>query len=498
MMRSHPRTIGPLLVIVMIVACGPTLVTTSAPIVTASPSPALNLTNPPTLGPAPTLSVPPIVTRQLANGLKVIIVEQHELPIADIVLEVRTGGEADPTGKPGVASLVASLLTEGTVTRTSLQIDDQQAFLGVSLTTSSGWDQSTAAVHTQTAQLDSALALLADVVLHPAFAPADLDRVRKTRLTALQQQRDRGATIADRAFGTAVFGINHPYGRPLGGTELSIAALTREELIHFYSTFYRPNNAILLVVGDVRPDDMEQRVKARFGMWPAGEVPRGAPNVASGSSGTEIVLVDKPGATQSSFRVGGVGAARSTPDYYALQVMNTLLGGSFGSRLNHNLREVHGYTYGAGSAFSYRRSPGPFTVSAEVVSAKTDSALIQFMKELRAIRDTVPFEEVERTKRYLQLGLPQRFETTGGIATQLLSLLSYDIPLESYNTIVQNIGAVTQADIQRVARQYINPTKLVVVIVGDRKMIEPGIRGLNIGEVVTREVRDIFGALPTP
>jgi zinc protease len=227
-------------------------------------------------------------------------------------------------------------------------------------------------------------------------------------------------------------------------------------------------------------------------------VPVVAEGTAPTPTATTLVLIDKPGAAQSSFRLGGIGAPRSTDDYFALQVLNTILGGSFTSRLNQNLRETHGYTYGAGSGFSFRRSAGPFTASAEVVSAKTDSALIEFMKELRAIRDTVPSTELAKAKRYLQLGLPEDFETTGSIAGQMLPLITYGIPLNFYDTAVQNIGAVTQADVQRVARQYVNPDKLTLVIVGDRKTIEPGIRALAPGEIIVRDVRDVLGAAPTP
>ena len=479
-------------------ACGTPVVTTANPVVVARPEATIDLSRPPVLGAPPTLVVPPIVTRQLANGLKIVIVEQHELPLADVLLQVRTGGEADPGSKPGAASLTSSMLMEGTTSRSSLQIDDQQAYLGVSINAGSGWEQSTTSLHTPTAQLDSAMTLLADIVLHPAFPPTDLERVRKTRLTGLQQQRDRGPAIADRAYAAALYGSDNPYGRPLGGTELSIAALTRDDLVKFYSMFYRPNNATLLVVGDVNPDDIERRAKALFGSWVRGDVPLVTTANAHGAAATTLVLVDKPGAAQSSFRVGGIGAARSTKDFFPLQVMNTLLGGSFGSRLMQNLREKHGYTYGANSGFSYRRSAGPFTASAEVVTAKTDSAVVEFVRELKAIRDTVPTDELERAKRFLQLGLPQGFETTRGIASQLLPLVTYDIPLDFYNTAVQRIGAVTQADVQRVARQYIDPSKLTLVIVGDRKAIEPGLRALNTGNIVIRDAREVLGAPPTP
>jgi predicted Zn-dependent peptidase len=269
-------------------------------------------------------------------------------------------------------------------------------------------------------------------------------------------------------------------------------------LLAFYNTFYRPNNATLLVVGDVRPDDIERRAQTIFGAWARADIPAPTTTTASTPKATTLVLIDKPGAAQSSFRLGGIGAARTTNDYFALQVLNTILGGSFSSRLNQNLREAHGYTYGASSGFGLRRSAGPFIAAAEVVSAKTDSALIQFGKELRAIRDTVPSDELARAKRYLQLGLPEDFETNGSIAGQMLPLITYGIPLDFYASAVQNIGAVTQTDVQRVARQYVDPDHLTLVIVGDRKTIEPGLRALNPGVIVVRDVRDVLGAAPTP
>ena len=496
--RTLSPTLAALAALSLAAACGgPPVVTTPPP---AAPKPVVaapvDLTVPPTLGPPPSLRLPAVTTRTLPNGLTLVVVEQHELPLVDVVLDVRTGGEADPAGKTGTASLAASMLTEGTTSRSALEIADQAAYLGVRVGASSGWEQSTVSLHAPTAQLDSALALFADVALHPAFAPADLERVRKVRLTALQQIRDRGPAIADRAYATALYGEQHPYGRPLSGTETSVANISRDDLVNFYTTYYRPNNATLLVVGDVRPDDMERRVLALLGGWARANVPPVTESTAQAPKATTLVLIDKPGAAQSSFRLGGIGAPRSTKDYFALEVLNTILGGSFTSRLMQNLRETHGYTYGAQSGFSMRRSAGPFTASAEVVSAKTDSAFIEFMKELRAIRDTVPSEELAKAKRYLQLGLPENFETTGSIAYQMLPLITYGIPLNFYDTAVQQIAAVTQADVQRVARQYVNPDRLTIVVVGDRKTIEPGLRALNPGEIIIRDVRDVLGAAP--
>jgi predicted Zn-dependent peptidase len=477
-------------------ACGgPPVVVTNVP---AAPAPVVSapvdLTKPPTLAPPPALRLPPVTTRTLPNGLSLVVIEQHELPLVDVVLDVRTGGEADPAGKSGTASLAAGMLTEGTTSRSALEIADQAAYLGVRVGAGSGWEQSTVSLHAPTAQLDSALALFADVALHPAFNAPDLERVRKVRLTALQQIRDRGPLIANMAYATALYGEQHPYGRPLSGTETSVADITRDDLVKFYTTYFRPNNATLLVVGDVRPDDIERRALALFGGWTRAKVPEVTETTASAPKATTLVLIDKPGAAQSSFRLGGIGVPRSTDDYFAIEVMNTILGGSFTSRLNQNLRETHGYTYGANSGFSMRRSAGPFTASAEVVTAKTDSAFTEFMKELRAIRDTVPADELAKAKRYLQLGLPQDFETTGSIAYQMLPLVTYGIPLNFYDTAVQKIGAVTQADVQRVARKYVDPDHLTIVIVGDRKVIEPGLRALNPGEIIVRDVKDVIGA----
>ena len=468
------------------VALGCSRGSTAAPTPGAAPAPttaAVDLTKPPLLGAPKPLTLPAVVTRALPNGLTLMVVEQHELPLADFVLIVKNGGETDEAGKLGTATLATSLLKEGTTTRTSLQIADQEAFLGVDVFANSGWDATTVQLHTPTAQLDSALALFADVALHPAFPTNELERLRKNRLTSLLQVKDRGPEIANRAYAAIVFG-SAAYGHPLTGDEASTNAIQQADVRRFYESYFRPNNATLLVVGDVKPDDIERRVRALFGGWQRGAVPAVSYGQPTAPKGTTIYVVDKPGAAQSSFRIGGVGVARNTRDYFPLTVMNTALGGSFTSRLNQTLRETKGYTYGASSGFAMRRAPGPFTASAEVVAAKTDSALIEFMKQLRAIRDTIPKDELEKTKRYLQLQLPGRFETTGGIAGQLAQLVTYDVPLSFYNDYTQAIAAVTQADVQRVARQYIDPDKLAIVIVGDRKSIEPTLRATKIGDVV--------------
>jgi len=442
----------------------------------------IDRTKPPELGPPPAVSLPPIVARQLANGLKLLIVEQHELPLADFVLLVGSGTTADPTGKMGVANLTAAMLREGTTTRKSLDIADQAAFLGINLSPTSSWESSTLSLHTPTAQLDSALALFSDVALHPSFPANEFERLRKNRLTELLQIRDQGPAIANLVFPAIIYGNTHPYGLASIGSEQSVKSLTTTDLQSYYQTNFKPNNATLIIVGDVNPDRIEQKVNELFGSWQRGDVPQLTYGEPPKPATTTIYLVDKPGAAQSSFRIGGVGVPRSTKDYFALTVMNTILGGSFSSRLNQNLRETR--------RFDMRRAAGPFTASAEIVAAKTDSALLEFMKELNGIRQAVPVDELTRAKRYLQLQLPGNFETTQQIGAALVPVALYNLPFDYYNNYVQNIEGVTQADVNRVAQQYVNPGSLAIVIVGDRKTVESALKSINVGPI---SIRDMSG-----
>src|SRR5687768_968846 len=327
----------------------PVPVTPPIAVVDTPRTPAFDRTKPPTLGALGQLTLPPVVRRQLDNGLEILVVEHHEIPLVDMILVVKTGGEGDPANKPGVATLTSSMLDEGAGRRTSLDIADQEAFLGVQIGTGSGWDQSTVSLHAPVAVLDSAMALFADIALRPTFPASDLERLRKERLTELLQIKDRAPQIADRAYASILYGERHPYGRPLTGTEASTRAITRADVQRFYQTYYRPHHSTLIVGGDVTADDVEQRVRTLFGGWARANVPTPQFTEPPAGLATAIYLIDKPGAPQSSVRIGSVGVPRSTDDYFAIQVMNTILGGAFTSRLMTNLRETHGYTYGASS-----------------------------------------------------------------------------------------------------------------------------------------------------
>lgn len=473
------------------IACGVLALTLALTLTVPSTVAAqqVDRSRPPVLGPPPALKLPPVVVRQLPNGLKLMVVERHKLPVADFLLVVPAGATANPASQAGIAGLTAEMLPEGTTTRNALQIADQVAYLGVTLNANSGWDATTVSLSTPTAQLDSALALFADVALHPAFPATEFARNKQDRLTDLLQIKDRGPAIADRVFPAIVYGTDNPYGRPALGTEQSVTAMSAADLTAFYRAHFLPNSATMVVVGDVTPAEVERKIGALFGGWTRGTESTVAVSAPSTLPTTTIYLVNKPGAAQSSFRIGGVGVPRATSDYFPIQVMNTALGGSFTSRLNQDLREAKAYTYGASSRFDMRRFAGPFVARAEIVSAKTDSALIDFMAQLRAIRDTMPTTELTKTKRYVELEMPSAFETTGDIARRLADVALYGLPLDYYNHFVASIDAVTQADVQRVGQKYIDPAHLAIVIVGDSKSIEAPLRATKIAPISVRDIQ---------
>ncbi len=441
--------------------------------------------HPPALGPAPALQLPPIETHTLSNGLPVWIVGMHEVPVVDVILVVRSGASADPRDEPGVADFTAAMLDEGAGTRTALQLADAVDVLGASLTTASSFDASTVHLHGLVSELDSALPLLADVVLRPTFPEADLNRVRAERLTSLLQIRDDPARLADAAFARLLYGAGHRYGTLRMGTEASNRAITAADLRRFHETFYRPENAQIVVVGDVTAATLLPELERQFGAWAGtGPVPAAeTPAPVSPPATRRIYLIDKPGAAQSEIRVGTVGAARDTPDYYRLDVTNTIFGGSFTSRLNQNLREQHGYSYGADSTFEMRAGRGPFVAEAGVQTDKTAAALQEVVKELDGMQQPVPADELARARSLEALSFPRRFETTGQLAGRLADLAIYHLPDSFFRQYVPMIEAVTVADVARMSRHYLDPAHMLVVVAGDRSTIEGPLRAAALGPV---------------
>lgn len=450
---------------------------------------------PPKPGPPPALHPPAIQKRALSNGLPVWIVELHKVPVAQVTLSIAAGASADPAGKFGVANLTAAMLDEGAGTRSSLEIADALDYLGASLSASSGFDASTIDLWVPVARLADALPIMADVALRPTFPRDELERQRKERLTTLLQYHDDPRAIAELAFPRLLYGAQYRYGTVSLGTPQTIAGFTPDDLKAFYAAHYQPATATLMVVGDVTPDGVLPSLESAFGKWKAQAAPAPAvPLPAAPEPATrEVFIIDKPGAPQSQIRIGWIGVARSTPDYFPLEVMNTILGGSFTSRLNQNLREQHGYTYGASSAFVMGAAAGPFVAAAGVQTDKTADALREFFNEFEGILKPIPAEELSREKNYVALGFPAEFETTGSISDRLAEMFVYHLPPDYFATYIPRIQAVTAADVERVAKQHIQPGRFVVVVVGDRKAIEPGIRALNLGPVKVMTVDEAIG-----
>jgi predicted Zn-dependent peptidase len=456
--------------------------------------------HPPQTGPAPELRLPPIQKRQLSNGLPVWIVELHEVPLAQVNLVVMSGASDDPPRRLGMASMTAAMLEQGAGSRSALQIADAIDYLGADLSAASGFDSSVLRLHVPIARLADALPIMADVALKPTFPADELERLRQERLTSILQARDNPPAIAAAAFARVLYGINHRYGTPAGGTAEVIKTFTSDDLKSFYGTVYRPDNATIVAVGDVTADTLVPLLESSFGTWkaPSGRKTTQSLPAADQPAARQIYLVDKPGAPQSQIRIGGIGVPRSTPDYFPLQVLNTILGGSFTSRLNNNLREVHGYSYGASSGFDMRTSAGPFFAAAGVQTDKTAEALTEFFNELTGILKPIPQDELARAKNYVALRFPGTFEATGDMSRRLEDMILFHLPDDYFTKYVQNIQGVAGADVQRVAAKYVLPSRVAVVVVGDLKTIEPRIRALNLGPIRVMTIDEVFGPPPTP
>jgi predicted Zn-dependent peptidase len=388
------------------------------------------------------------------------------------------------------------MLTEGAGTRNALQLADAIDFLGARLVASAGQHTTIVSLHTPLDKLDSALALLADVALRPMFPGEELDRMRKERLTTLLQWHDEPRAIASVLFYKTLYG-RHPYGLPSIGNEQSLHSFVPEDLRQFHQKHFHSNIATLIVVGDVTVKSIEQRLENAFGKWTSGESPSPhLPGVVQ-IEAREVYLVNKPDAPQSEIRIGRIGAPRMTDDYYSILVMNTILGGSFTSRLNQNLREQHGYTYGARSAFDFLPLPGPFVAAAAVQTAVTDKALAEFMKELNGVLQPVSDDELTRAKNYLALRYPENFQSVSQIASQLGDLVTYGLPDDYFNNYVPHILAVTKEDVLHVAKNYLDPEKVAIIIAGDRMQIEAGVKDLSLGPIHNLIIDDVLGKAPT-
>lgn len=431
-------------------------------------------------GANPKLELPPIEKAKLSNGLEVWMVKHDELPIASMNMVFKTGAVAEPKGKEGVGGMAATLLDDGTKTRSAAEIANQQQSLGINIFPNSSWDSTTVGMQTLTANMDKALELYSDVILNPSFPATELEGLRGRSLIGLQQQKTNPNFVGNTAYNKVLYG-DHPYGRALGGNEASIKGMTRDDIVSYYESVYRPNNAVLIVVGATDKKTLMPKLESAFGAWKAGTAPTATVTTAGALDKTGIYLIDRPGSAQSVVTIGQVGIDRANPDYFPVVMMNSVLGGGITSRISMNLREEKGYTYGANSGFTFRKGAGPFQAGGDMQTAVTKEAVFEVMKELQEIRAGRPItqKELDYNKQSAIRRYPAAFETVGGISGQLSNLVVYGLPDTYFNDYIGKVNAITLDQVNGMAKKYLDPSKMAIVIVGDRKVVEAGLKELG-------------------
>ncbi|HEX3867495.1 MAG TPA: pitrilysin family protein [Gemmatimonadaceae bacterium] len=444
----------------------------------------------PPAGAAPALHVPSWTKTSLANGARLVVVERHSLPLVFVNVNFIGGAnQYEPADKTGLASFVGSMMLEGTTSKTGDQLSEAMQSLGSSINGNIGGETGSFGFAVVKDKLFPMLALLEDVVVNPSFPADALERLRGRTLINLQQSKDRTGSIAAVVFPKVLYTADEPYGRSM--TEQSVRAIARNDLVAFHTAYFTPGHAEITVVGDVKADDVKQMLNKAFAGWTGGgSVPTFDYPAPPAPKPTTIFLVDKPGAAQSTFAIGEVGPPRNTPDYYPLRVMNSFFGELFQSRLNADIREQKGYSYGVSSRFAFGRGPGAFRAGGDIVTAKTDSALLEFMKQIRGIRGDQPItdEEMTAAKNALVQSLPSRFASVGGVNQSVSEIFTQGLLENYYQDFAKQVDAVTKDDVLRVARKYLDPDHMSIVIVGDRAKIEGPLEATKIAPIVVLDV----------
>jgi zinc protease len=442
---------------------------------------------PPALGTPPELRLPKLQRATLSNGLKVILAERHEVPLVNFWMSADAGYAADQFAAPGTAKLTGALLIDGTRTRDALEINDQAAMLGAQLRASSNLDFCYVRLSALKSKLDPSLELFADVILNPSFPEADFKREQKLQLDAIQQEQKDPFSMSLRVLPGLIYGRSHAYGQPFtgSGTVASVQKITRNDLIKFHETWFRPNNSTLVVVGDTTLAEVTPKLEKLFAGWKPADVP--AKNIAAAQLAPKpvVYILDKPGASQSVILAGHVAVRPNTPQEIAVQAMNDDIGGTFSSRLNMNLREDKHWAYGAFSILVGARGQRPFIVFAPVQTDKTKESLAEVNKELRGILADRPVteEELARIQANETLALPGSRETLNAVGSSIAELVQFGWPDNYYDTMAGKIRALKTSDLDAAAKQVIHPDNIVWVVVGDRAKIESGVRELNFGEI---------------
>lgn len=434
---------------------------------------------------------PPLAARlprfdrfRLGSGIEIVIAEMHDLPIVDVRWLAPGGAATELVGRAGLASLTARLIDQGAGDYAALDLAAAFERLGAHFGAAADWDAAALVLHVLSDRLPDALALLTAVVERPHLDEREFERKRLERLDALLQDEEDPAALASNAFLAAAYPSTHRYALPLAGVPSTVRGLTREDVLAFHRARYRPAGTSLIVVGDVSRDALVPLLESTFGGAASEAVPTATEAAPSADRARVVAWVDRPGAPQSELRIGHAGPPRDTADYFALIVMNTILGGAFTSRLNRRLREAKGYTYGARSRFAFRRGPGPFVAATAVGTEVTAAAIGDTVQELRGLCDArVAEDEIERARNYLALGLPSRLETGAAIADRIAEIVLYGLENDYFDRYTERVLAVSADDVLRVARAHLDPDHLVVAVAGDRARIEDEIEALGLGPI---------------
>jgi zinc protease len=427
---------------------------------------------------------PTFERRTFPNGLTLLMAPTHSLPVVTVLAIVDAGAVAEPAGQEGVAQLAARALNEGTPKYDGETLTDYLEQLGTSVGGAADWDSASLAMTVLRDNLDNAFVHFAEVLITPTFPEAAIERLKGERLAELMQIESEPRELADEKFDEYIYEASSRFRLPLSGTRPSVSSLTRSEVVAFHAARFRPSATTLIIVGDVNSAVIGSMVEGALGSWTGASVPMVKANDKPVRNSRAVRIVRKEDAPQSEVRIGHVGVPRTHPDYFSITVMNAVMGGLFSSRINLNLREAHGYTYGASSAFDWRREAGPFVVGTAVASDVTVPAIQETLKEINRMR-TEPISESELSlaTSYLEGVFPIRYETTAAIATALATLTVYDLPSDWYDTYRTRMSAVSVDDVLAAARAYVHPESLQIVIVGDAGAIREPLEALAFGPV---------------
>jgi zinc protease len=455
--------------------------------------PALARDFPPEVGPPKPIVIPAPAVRVLSNGLKVLVIERHTLPLLTLRFVVEAGAEADPAALPGAASLLSAVITQGTAHRTAQQIAETVDSAGGLIDSGADWDESYVTLSVLTDHVRLAYDLLSDSVMHPSFAPAEVERQRKQTLSALDVLRGDPSYIADTAFQKLIF-AGTPYSHPLDGTLETVRRISPEELRAFHDRYYRPTNAILAVVGDTSAEAAFTLAEEYFGTWPVKKVTPAGAAIASPKTSRHVVVIDKADAVQTEIRVGDLGVSRNSPDYYALSIANQVLGGPASNRLFKALRTRQGLTYAASSALVCHRTLGAWVVKTSTRTSETSKSTHITLEAMKSLRDhRINPRELYNAQSYLVGHLALEFETSDDIADQFLELMLNNLPLDYWNQFPDKINAVTREDVQEAARRYLDPDHDVIVLVGNRAGFQKDLDKLGPLEILPLDDVD-FGS----